>query len=145
MKRLSNRCRRHLAASRRSSPSSSLLRRYGPGGWNAREDDLADVVTRLIDDHAPGFESQVVGRRVLTPAGLEARFQLSEGCLYQVEMALDQLLYMRPLPGWSQYRMPVRGLYLCGSGCHPGGGITGLPGKNAAETVLADSRKRRAR
>jgi phytoene dehydrogenase-like protein len=80
----------------------------------------------------------VVARQVLTPADLESAFGLTEGHIYHGEMTLDQLYVLRPVPGWSQYRTPVDGLYLCGSGAHPGGGITGAPGYNAARQILRD-------
>jgi phytoene dehydrogenase-like protein len=78
---------------------------------------------------------------VLTPLDYEREYGLAEGSGYQGEMALDQLLFMRPVPGWSQYRTPIAGLYLCGAGTHPGGGVTGAPGFNAAREMLADLRR----
>lgn len=100
------------------------------------EDRLGEVVTSTIERYAPGFTDRIIGSRVLTPQALEQRFGMTGGCLHHVEMALDQLLYGRPLAGWSQYRMPVDGLYLCGSGAHPGGGLTGLPGRSCAQQML---------
>ena len=76
--------------------------------------------------------------RILSPVDLETRFGLTEGHIYHGEMTLAQSLVLRPVPGWSQYRTPVEGLYLCGSGAHPGGGITGAPGHNAAAQILKD-------
>jgi len=75
---------------------------------------------------------------VLTPADLETTFGLTEGHIYHGEMTLDQLYVLRPVPGWARYRTPVEGLYLCGSGAHPGGGVTGAPGYNAAREILRD-------
>jgi phytoene dehydrogenase-like protein len=109
-----------------------------PGDWTTERDKLGDRVIGILEEHLPGLERQIVGRSVLTPRDLEARFGLTEGHIYHGEMTLDQFLVLRPVPGWSQYRTPVEGLYLCGSGAHPGGGITGAPGYNAAREILAD-------
>jgi phytoene dehydrogenase-like protein len=86
----------------------------------------------------PGFEKLVHARQVLTPADLESRFGLTEGHIYHGEMTLNQFLVLRPVPGWAGYRTPVDGLYLCGSGTHPGGGVSGAPGYNAARQILRD-------
>lgn len=106
--------------------------------WSEARDGLADIVVRRIEEHAPGFAAGIEARDVLTPRDLEERFAVGEGCLYHVEPALDQCLYMRPAPRWGRYRMPIAGLYLCGSGTHGGGGLTGLAGRNAARRVLSD-------
>ena len=103
--------------------------------WEKARDSLGRTVIELIDEHAPGFSGSVLHTDVLTPLDIERRLGLSGGCLYHVDMTLDQLLYMRPLPGWYRYRTPVDNLYLCGPGTHPGGGVTGLPGRNAASRV----------
>jgi phytoene dehydrogenase-like protein len=96
-----------------------------------------------VDRHAPGFRASVVGRLALSPADLEARFGLVGGDIFHGRLTLDQLFSARPVLGHADYRMPVPGLYLCGSGAHPGGGVTGAPGYNAATAVLADRRRRR--
>ena len=108
------------------------------GGWDTEREKLADRVVTILADHIPGFERLVLGRQILTPLDLEARFGLTEGHIYHGEMTLDQSLFLRPVPGWSRYRTPIDGLYLCGSGAHPGGGITGAPGWNAAREILKD-------
>jgi phytoene dehydrogenase-like protein len=108
------------------------------GGWDTEGDKLADRVVAILDDWIPGFERLIVRRQVLTPLELETRFGLTEGHIYHGEMTLDQSFVLRPVPGWSRYRTPVDGLYLCGSGAHPGGGITGAPGLNAAREILKD-------
>jgi len=82
----------------------------------------------------------VVARQVLTPLDLERVYGLSEGNIFHGDLSLEQLFFMRPVPGWSQYRSPIAGLYLCGAGAHPGGGVTGAPGHNAAFQVLRDLR-----
>ena len=109
-----------------------------PESWEKEGEKLGDKVVGLFEEHLPGFEKLIVARQVLTPKDLESRFGLTEGHIYHGEMTLDQSLVLRPVPGWSRYRTPVEGLYLCGSGAHPGGGVTGAPGYNAAREILAD-------
>jgi phytoene dehydrogenase-like protein len=111
--------------------------------WNEQRDVLGDMVVNLIEEYAPGFKNSILHRQVLTPWDLEEVYGLTEGHLYHAEMALDQIFFMRPIPGWSRYHTPIRNLYLCGSGTHPGGGVTGLPGYFAAkETLRSWSRDR---
>lgn len=109
--------------------------------WDDHRERLGEVVTGAIERHVPGFAATLVDRRIRTPLDLERDFGLTGGCLYHVEPALDSMLFLRPFAGWYQYRMPVPGLYLCGPGTPPGGGVTGLPGKNAAAQLLADGRR----
>jgi phytoene dehydrogenase-like protein len=104
--------------------------------WQEQRDVLGDTVVNLISDYAPGFKDTVLHRQVSTPLDLEEKYRLSGGHLYHAEMALDQIFFMRPVPGWSRYHTPLERLFLCGSGTHPGGGITGLPGYYAARTIL---------
>jgi len=107
--------------------------------WDAsRRDALADSVARIVAEISPGFSDRVRHRVVYAPPDIEREFGLTEGAVYQGEMMLDQVLFMRPVPGWSRYRMPIDGLYLCGAGTHPGGGIIGAPGLLAAREVLRD-------
>jgi phytoene dehydrogenase-like protein len=114
----------------------------GGATWDAvRSDALADSVTALIDAVIPCFSARVLQRTTLTPRDLEERFGLTEGAITHGELALDQILFMRPIAGFGQYAMPIDGLYLCGAGTHPGPGVTGGPGWLAAQRVLADSRK----
>ena len=108
--------------------------------WDELSEPFADRVFGLIEQYAPGFQARVVHRMILTPLDLERRFGLSGGNIFHGEMSLDQMFVMRPLAGWAQYRTPVRGLYLCGSGTHPGGGVMGAPGYNCARQILADGR-----
>jgi phytoene dehydrogenase-like protein len=113
------------------------------GGWDdAAGNRLADVVTGSIEEHAPGLTAKVVARQVLTPADLERDYGLSGGHPHHAEHGLDQFFAWRPAFGMARYRLPVAGLYLCGSGAHPGGGITGAPGANAAREVVGDLRRR---
>ena len=116
-----------------------------PGGWDARRDEVADHIIATVDAYAPGFKASVLGRLALAPPDLEERFGLVGGDIFHGKMGLDQLFSARPMLGHADYRMPLPGLYLCGSGAHPGGGVTGAPGHNAAQAVLADRRKFRRR
>jgi phytoene dehydrogenase-like protein len=111
------------------------------GGWPARREEAADHIIDCVDRYAPGFRASVIGRAALSPHDLEERFGLVGGDIFHGKMGLDQLFSARPLLGHADYRMPLPGLYLCGSGAHPGGGVTGAPGHNAARAVLADRRK----
>lgn len=112
------------------------------GEWDARRRDaLADSVTKTVTEIAPAFADHVRHRVVFAPPDLEREYGLTEGAAYQGEMTLDQILFMRPIPGWSRYRMPLHGLYLCGAGTHPGGGIIGAPGYLAAREVLRDLKR----
>jgi phytoene dehydrogenase-like protein len=114
------------------------------GHWDARRDELGDLVLDTLEAVLPGISDLVTARQVLTPLDLERDYAMSGGNPFHAEPGLDQFFAWRPLLGHARYRMPVRGLYLCGSGAHPGGGVTGGPGANAAREILADL-KRRAR
>jgi phytoene dehydrogenase-like protein len=103
---------------------------------------LAECVIDTIGEYAPNFRDSVIERQVLTPYDLEQRFGLIGGNIFQGEMSLDQLFSFRPTPGLSSYRTPIKGLYLCGSGTHPGGGVMGIPGLNASRVAIRDSRRR---
>lgn len=105
--------------------------------------DVGEVVTQTIEQYAPGFTNLLVDRQVLTPVDIERGYGASGGHPMHAEVGLDQWFAWRPLHGFGRYRMPLRGLYLCGSGAHPGGGVTGAPGQLAAREVLADVRGRR--
>jgi phytoene dehydrogenase-like protein len=116
-----------------------------PGGrrWQDEAANAADHVIQMVDRYAPGFKASVVGRLPLSPWHLEERFGLVGGDIFHGKMGLDQLFSARPMLGHADYRMPLPGLYLCGAGAHPGGGVTGAPGHNAARAVLADRKKLR--
>ncbi|PKA47487.1 prolycopene isomerase [Apostasia shenzhenica] len=112
------------------------------GSWqdpNIRE-AFAQRCFSMIDEYAPGFSSSIIGYDMLTPPDLERVFGLTGGNIFHGAMNLDSLFLMRPVKGWSDYRTPLKGLYLCGSGAHPGGGVMGAPGRNAASVVLQDIR-----
>ena len=111
------------------------------GHWHEKREALGDAVVDLIENYAPGFKSSILHRQVLTPLDLEETYGLTGGHLYHAEMALDQIFFMRPVPGWSRYRTPIENLFLCGSGTHPGGGVTGLPGYYAAKVILKKRRR----
>ena len=110
------------------------------GTWDENRELLGDRVVKKIGEYAPNVPAAVVARQVLTPLDLERVYGLSEGNIFHGDLSLEQLFFMRPVPGWSQYRSPIAGLYLCGAGAHPGGGVTGAPGHNAAFQVLRDLR-----
>ena len=97
---------------------------------------FADLVIDTVNAHAPNFKSSVIARQVLSPLDLEQRFGMIDGDIFHGQLSLDQLFSMRPVLGHADYRMPLKGLYLCGSGAHPGGGVTGAPGHNAAREII---------
>ena len=104
--------------------------------WDdARREALGDTVLATLAEYVPDIRDHVLHRQVLTPLDLEREFGLSEGNIFQGELTPDQLFVMRPAPGWARYATPIRGLYLCGSAAHPGGGIMGAPGRNAAQVI----------
>lgn len=111
------------------------------GDWNDKREALGDSVVELIGREAPNVPRSVIARKVITPLDLEETYALTEGNIFQGDLNLGQLFFMRPTPAWSQYRTPIRGLYLCGAGAHPGGGVTGAPGRNAALEVLKSRRR----
>jgi phytoene dehydrogenase-like protein len=111
------------------------------GDWSSERDHLGDLVVKSMERYAPGLGELVTARQVITPADLEAEYGLSGGHVYHAEPGLDQFFVWRPLFGHARYRLGVPGLYLCGSGAHPGGGVTGAPGANAAREILADLKK----
>ena len=110
--------------------------------WAEHREQVADLVIDTVDRYAPNFKASVLGRMVLTPLDLEQKLGLVGGDIFHGALSLDQLFSARPVLGHADYRGPVKGLYLCGSGAHPGGGVTGLPGRNAAREVLRDLRRR---
>ena len=115
-----------------------------PGhSWDDHRDEVADLMIRTVSAFAPNFGRSVLGRSILSPLDLEREFGLVGGDIFHGALALDQLFSARPVLGNADYRMPVRGLYLCGSGAHPGGGVTGIPGRNAAREILKDARRKR--
>ena len=106
-------------------------------------DAFGDAVVNVLSSVAPGIKKLISHRQVLTPVDLERQYGLTGGHPLHGEQALDQFFLWRPFLGSGRYRLPIDGLYLCGSGAHPGGGITGQPGQNAAREILADMKRRR--
>jgi phytoene dehydrogenase-like protein len=111
-----------------------------PGGrsWDEASEDVADLMIATVDRLAPGFAGSVLGRQVLSPLDLEREFGLTGGDIFHGQLSLNQLFSARPALGYAAYRGPIEGLYHCGSGAHPGGGVTGAPGHNAARAILRD-------
>jgi len=105
---------------------------------DAERDAFGQTVINQINDHAPGFKDLVLHAEVRTPRELESEVGLTEGNIFQGELTFDQLLFNRPVPGAAQYRSPIAGLWICGSSTHPGGGVMGAPGRNAAAEILRD-------
>jgi phytoene dehydrogenase-like protein len=124
----------------------SVIAQYAPyglreGSWDERREELGDLVVRTLESVAPGIGGLVTARQVRTPVDLERDFGLTGGHPLHAEPTLDSWYAWRPLFGHARYRMPVDGLYLAGSGAHPGGGVTGWPGRNAAREILADRKR----
>lgn len=124
----------------------SVYVQYAPyklkeGDWNSRREEIADTVIKELNRYAPNLEELIVARQVITPLDLEQTYGLSGGHIHHGEQSLDQFFTFRPIIGWAQYRTPIKGLYLCGAGTHPGGGVTGGPGANAAREIVKDFKK----
>ena len=109
------------------------------GTWDDHREAFGDTVIDTLAEYAPNLRKIVLHRQVVTPLDLEREWGLSEGNIFQGELTLEQLFFLRPAPGWAQYRTPIRSLYMCGSATHPGGGVMGAPGRNAAMKMLADA------
>jgi phytoene dehydrogenase-like protein len=122
----------------------NIFVQYGPykladgKTWDTEREAFADRCLEVLGEYAPNLPGAVLHRQVLTPLDMEREYSLTGGSIHQGRMSLDQMFNMRPLPGWSDYRTPVAGLYLCGAACHPGGGVMGAAGLNAARTILGD-------
>jgi len=109
--------------------------------WDAEREPYTERILDVIEEYCPNIRSIIVERQTLSPLDLERRFGITGGNIFHGEMSVDQMFVMRPLAGWARYRTPVRGLYLCGSGAHPGGGVMGAPGHNCAREMLRDGLK----
>jgi phytoene dehydrogenase-like protein len=121
----------------------SIHAQYAPyklkeGDWNSRREEFGDTVVKVLSSYAPNLKESIVARQVITPLDLEQIYGLSGGHIFHGEQSLDQFFAFRPVIGWAQYRTPIKGLYLCGAGTHPGGGVTGGPGANAAREIIRD-------
>ena len=127
----------------------SIYIQYAPyklkhGDWNSRRDEFADKVIEVLAGYAPNLKEMIVARQIITPLDLEETYGLGGGHIHHGEQSLDQFFTFRPIIGWAQYRTPIKGLYLCGAGTHPGGGVTGGPGANAAREIIKDFRSGKA-
>ncbi len=121
----------------------SVTMQYAPyhlrdGSWETQKDALRDTIIATLSQYAPDLPDCIVHEQLITPLDWEKNYGLTEGCIHHGQMMLDQLLFMRPVPGWGNYRAPVKNLYLCGAGNHPGGGVTGAPGLLASREILRD-------
>jgi phytoene dehydrogenase-like protein len=108
----------------------------GPADWENQRDAFGDTVIKTLEEFAPGLSNRILFRHVLTPWDLEKEYGLTEGNIFHGELSLEQLAFFRPAPGWARYKTPVRSLWLCGSGAHPGGGLMGAPGQLCADALL---------
>jgi phytoene dehydrogenase-like protein len=110
------------------------------GNWDARRNDLSATVIKTIAAYSPNFAERVEASQVITPQDLEITYGFTGGQIFHGELALDQLFTMRPVLDWARYKTPIRGLFLCGSGTHPGNGLTGASGANAAREIIRELR-----
>src|SRR5260221_535416 len=123
--------------------ASLFCQHFAPDAdWGGRKQEAVDRILDVVEGHAPGFRQSVIAHTALSPADLERVFGLTGGDIFHGALSLDQLWSARPLLGYADYRGPIEGLYLCGAGAHPGGGVTGAPGHNCAREVLRDFGKR---
>jgi phytoene dehydrogenase-like protein len=122
----------------------SIFVQYAPyrlanGAWDERtRERFGDTVIDTLAEYAPNIKRAIIGRQVITPADIERTIGMTEGNIFHGELALNQLFFLRPAPAWAHYRTPIRRLYQCGSGTHPGGGIMGASGRLAALEMLRD-------
>jgi len=123
--------------------ASLFCQHFAPeADWGSRKGEAIERIFDVVESHAPGFRQSVIGHSALSPLDLEQEFGLTGGDIFHGQLSLDQLWVARPVLGYADYRTPVPGLYLCGSGAHPGGGVTGAPGHNCAREVLRDFGRR---
>ncbi len=108
----------------------------GAAHWPEKREAFGDAVVRTLAEYCPALPDSILYRQVLTPWDLEQEYGLTQGNIFHGELGLDQMLFLRPVAGWSRYRTPIRGLWMCASGTHPGGGVMGAPGELAAKTLL---------
>jgi len=123
--------------------ASLFCQHFAPeADWGSRKQEAVERIFEVVESHAPGFRQSVIAHSALSPADLESQFGLTGGDIFHGQLSLDQLWSARPVLGQADYRTPVKGLYLCGSGAHPGGGVTGAPGHNCAREILRDLGRR---
>jgi phytoene dehydrogenase-like protein len=116
--------------------------RLREGDWATQRDNFEKTVLNTMDRFAPGFSSDIIASQLLLPEDIERIVNLPQGHIFQGELSLDQLFFSRPVSHYADYRTPIHGLYICGASMHPGGGVSGIPGYNAAREVLRDAGKR---
>jgi phytoene dehydrogenase-like protein len=121
----------------------SMFVQYAPydlkiGTWEEQREAFGDAVINTLSEYCPNIKDIILHRQVLSPWDMEQKFGLTEGNIFQGELTLDQLFFLRPAAGWAQFRTPIRNFYICGSGAHPGGGVMGAPGRLAALEILKD-------
>jgi phytoene dehydrogenase-like protein len=109
--------------------------------WDTERERVADLMVDTVNEHAPNFKNAVIARQILSPLDLERTLGLTGGDIFHGALTLDQLFSARPMLGFARYRGPLKGLYMCGAGTHPGGGVTGAPGHNAARAIVADLKR----
>src|SRR5262249_30163209 len=131
----------------RGSHVMSIHVQYAPyrlrnGDWKMRRDEFGDAVLKMLASYAPDVGDLTLYRQIITPLDMEQQYGLTGGHIFHGEHAMDQLFASRPILGWARYRTPIQGLYLCGAGTHPGGGVTGAPGANASREVIKDLNSR---
>jgi len=128
-----------LLAPKGAHVASLFCQHFAPDtDWSSRKQEAIDRIFDVVESHAPGFRQSVIAHSALSPADLEREFGLTGGDIFHGQLSIDQLWSARPVLGHADYRTPVQGLYLCGSGAHPGGGVTGAPGHNCAREILRD-------
>ena len=132
-----------LKNSDQSNPALDIQVQYASygaqEGWDNIKDNYVDAVIKLIEKYAPDIQSCIETKAIVTPDDIEKNFHVTGGHWHHGEIQIDQLFMLRPIPGASQYRTHLDGLYMCGAGTHPGGGLTGIPGRNAAQAILEDA------
>jgi len=124
----------------------SIFVQYAPyhlknGTWPEKREVLGDTVVDTLNEYAPNLKNIILHRQVVTPWDLEQEFGLTEGNIFQGELTLDQLFFLRPVPGWAKYRTPIKNLYMCGACTHPGGGVMAASGRLAALEILKDMKR----
>jgi phytoene dehydrogenase-like protein len=121
----------------------SAIVQYAPyalaGGWIGQRQRFTDILIETLARYAPGLPDCILASELLAPPDIEREFRISGGHWHHAELALDQFFMVRPVPGATQYRSPLPGLFLCGAGCHPGGGVMGLAGRNAAQALIREA------
>ena len=140
----------NLISPQTANMSAFFNTQFGPyelaeGSWEEERPAYGQRIVQIMEDYCPGFADSVEHIDVLAPADIEKRFGLIGGNIMQGEMTVNQMFSFRPIPDYGDYRSPVAGFYLCGSGTHPGGGVSGIPARNCSQVVLQDRRRGRMR